>query len=150
MIHFPYRISSKSDNYVCVRARPIFNVVMRTTTRQTTRRYFPQSLSLSFSSSDLHNLTLFFSVILPYCLYNFLLLLLLLSHNSSPQYEYRYIITLTFVTRVYKQSLVDMYVHRLKDCSFVKMVVCERQQTFDDKHSSRSTFLFQWIRETAI
>ena len=99
---------------MCALARPIFNVVMRTTTSKTRRRrrrrHFPNLRFFSFSSSDLHNLTLGFFL---RRLYNFffllLLLLLLLSHNSPHQYVYRYyIITLTFVTRVYKQSLVDM------------------------------------------
>lgn len=123
MIHFPYQISSKSDDYAC--ARPIFSMVMRTTT---TTRHFFQSLSFPFSPSDLHNLA-------------FSLLVLavagtiLISLSLSLPFSHTILLNTRIVTSLYQLSslayisnpwCICVCVRPLKeDCSSPKMYVCE-------------------------
>lgn len=64
------------------------------------------SLSLALSSSSSPSISLLFC--------------LCLSHNSLP-YARHYITALTFVTSIYRRSLVCIYVRPLEDCFFPKL-----------------------------
>ena len=125
MIHFLYRISSKSDDYACARARLLaWWWEQQQQQQEEEEDIFPISFFFS-SRSDLHNLA-FFSLRSTSCrLYNSSLSLSLSlcpSHNSL-LYVYRYITALTFVTRTHKRSLMYMYVCYLEDCFFLKLYI---------------------------